>query len=68
MLESWYTSNSESLYNATRLISSDTALKVELLLNAGANPNERDAHGHTVFFYLSIWDTKEAKEVINVLL
>ena len=68
LLESGYTPNSESLYNATRLISSDTALKVELLLNAGANPNERDEHGHTVLFYLSIWDTKEAKEVINVLL
>lgn len=68
LLDSGYTPNSESLDNATRLISSDTALKVELLLNAGANPNERDEHGNTVLFYLSIWDTKEAKEVINVLL
>lgn len=67
LLDCGYTPNNESIDSATRFISPETARTVELLLNAGANPNERDKFGGTILSRLMVWTNKEAQAVIKVL-
>jgi hypothetical protein len=67
LLDCGYIPNNESIESATSFISPETARTVELLLNAGANPNERSKYGTTILSRLKVWTTKEAQAVIKVL-
>jgi hypothetical protein len=70
LLDYGYTPNDQTIKSAVEFLSSDTARTVELLLNAGADPNVRDRFGSTVLSDLMETSPKdkETQAIIKTLL